>query len=136
VLLVTKRYVIALLSTKPVLVETYLFLFLLCYLLSEHCIGAFHCLFRECFNAIWLACFRNIWKERNNRLFDRKDSSSYLILDLMKIQVWWWIKARFKSFSFDLRHWWFYPLLSLILFIVLIHPSLYFLLFSFFFHYL
>lgn len=89
VLLVTKSYVIALLSTKPVLVETYLFLFCyVIYLSIEHsflilvyrktCIGACHCLFLECFNAILLACFRNIWKECINRLFDRKDSSSLL----------------------------------------------------------
>jgi len=75
-LLVTKRYAIALLSTKPVLVETYLFLFChVIYLSLEYsflvlayrntCIGACHCLFREFFNTIWLACFWNIWKERN-----------------------------------------------------------------------
>jgi hypothetical protein len=68
---------------------------------------------RKCLMAIWAACCWLIWKERNNRFFSQKVISSELMLDKIKILVWWWLKSKKKGFMYDLNSWWLNPLLCM-----------------------
>jgi hypothetical protein len=65
------------------------------------------------FKVIWYACVWNIWKDRNNRVFNNKTSDPNIILDSVKLTSFLWLKAHSPSFVFDFQDWWRHPLLCM-----------------------
>lgn len=68
---------------------------------------------RSLFHLIWLQCVSVLWKERNDRLFQNRQSSIPLLLDKVKSNTLWWLKARNIVFIFDTHSWWSSPLLCM-----------------------
>ncbi|GAU41975.1 hypothetical protein TSUD_306810 [Trifolium subterraneum] len=64
---------------------------------------------KTCLQAIWLSTVWSIWKARNNRVFSGTIVTIDRLLFAIKVQVWWWFKARKKGFCFDLNHWMLNP---------------------------
>jgi len=52
-------------------------------------------------NLIWLSCVWVIWLERNARIFHQKEASFNQLLDKIKLQSYWWLKANRPSFVFS-----------------------------------
>lgn len=43
---------------------------------------------------------------KNATILGIKKSSVYMIIDLLKVEVWWWIISKVKYFRFDLNQCW------------------------------
>jgi hypothetical protein len=56
---------------------------------------------------IWFATVREIWKERNNRLFNDKECSVIQVVDKIKALAFRWLKAKFVTLPFNYHGWWF-----------------------------
>ncbi|AES67309.1 hypothetical protein MTR_2g089160 [Medicago truncatula] len=65
---------------------------------------------RSTLNLIWLSCVWVIWLERNARIFHQKEASFNQLLDKVKLQSYWWLKANRPSFVFSYHSWWLDPL--------------------------
>jgi len=52
------------------------------------------------FNSICLSCAWVIWNERNVRVFRQNGSSIQQLLDKIKIQSFWWLKAKRHNLAF------------------------------------
>jgi len=65
---------------------------------------------RSALNLIWLSCVWVIWLERNARIFHQKEASFHQLLDKVKLQSYWWMKANRPSFVFSYHSWWLNPL--------------------------
>ena len=61
-------------------------------------------------NLIWLSCVWLIWLERNARILYQKEASFNQLLDKVKLQSYWWLKANRPSFVFSYHSWWLNPL--------------------------
>jgi len=59
---------------------------------------------------IWLLTVWVLWNERNNRLFNMKESSMIQLLDKVKYYSLWWLKANKAIFIFGDQLWWSSPL--------------------------
>jgi len=55
---------------------------------------------------IWYATAWEIWKERNNRLFNDKECSTSQIVDKIKSLTFMWLKAEFTTLHFKYHAWW------------------------------
>jgi len=51
-----------------------------------------------------------IWLERNARVFHQTEASITQLLDKVKLQSYWWLKANRSSFVFSYHSWWLKPL--------------------------
>jgi len=58
---------------------------------------------------IWYATAWEIWKERNNRLFNGKECSTYQVVKKNKSLSYLWLKAKTPNFSFNYHAWWLSP---------------------------
>jgi len=58
---------------------------------------------------IWFATVWEIWKERNNMLFNDKECSTSQIVDKIKLLIFMWLKAKFATLSFNYHAWWLSP---------------------------
>lgn len=58
---------------------------------------------------IWYATVWEIWKERNNRLFNGKECSTFQIVDKIKSLSFLWLKAKTANLSFNYHIWWLSP---------------------------
>ena len=58
---------------------------------------------------IWFATIWEIWKERNNRLFNNKECSVFQVGDKIKSPAVRWLKARFVTLPFNYHGWWLSP---------------------------
>jgi hypothetical protein len=54
------------------------------------------------FNLIWLSCVWVFSNERNISVFQQKDASLQQLLDKIKLQFYWWLKANRPNFIFFL----------------------------------
>jgi len=54
---------------------------------------------------IWYATTWEIWKERNNRLFNAKECSIHQIVDKIKSLTFMWLKAKFTTLPFNYHAW-------------------------------
>jgi len=61
---------------------------------------------RSLFHLIWLQCVCVLWNEQNNRLFRNRQSSIPQLLDKVKSNSLWWLKASNVIFNFDTHNWW------------------------------
>jgi len=58
---------------------------------------------------IWFATTWEIWKERNNRLFNGKQSSILQVVDKIKSLAFMWLKEKYPTLPFNLHAWWLSP---------------------------
>ena len=58
---------------------------------------------------IWYATVWEIWKERNSRIFNGKECSTYQIVDKIKSLSFLWLKAKLANHSFNYHVWWLSP---------------------------
>lgn len=52
---------------------------------------------RSIMHLIWLSCTWEIWKQRNNMIFNNMDCSTVQILEKIKSHSFWWLKANKKG---------------------------------------
>jgi len=79
------------------------------YLQFGHMVGLPH--FSHSFlQLIWLACVWTIWKERNNRIFNQKATTTSVMSDKVKLLSFQWLKARLHMFAFSYHDWWQHPM--------------------------
>jgi hypothetical protein len=62
---------------------------------------------------IWCATMWEIWKERNNRIFNEKNSSIMQVVDRIKLLTFKWLKVKFASLPFNYHGWWLSPFMLL-----------------------
>jgi len=55
---------------------------------------------------IWYATVWEIWKERNNRIFNAKASSILQVVDRIKLLTFQWLKVKFATLPFNYHGWW------------------------------
>jgi len=60
-------------------------------------------------NVIWFANVWEIWKERNNRIFNGKECSIMRLVDKIKLLSFSWLKEKFVQFSFNYHGWCLVP---------------------------
>lgn len=58
---------------------------------------------------IWFATMWEIWKERNNRIFNAKVSSVIQVVDKIKLLTYKWLKVKFVTLPFNYHGWWLSP---------------------------
>jgi len=61
---------------------------------------------RSISQVIWFATVWEIWKERNNMLFDNKECSVFQVIDKIKSLAFRWLKANFATLPFNYHGWW------------------------------
>jgi len=64
---------------------------------------------RTILQVIWFATTWEIWKERNNRLFNGKQSSIIQVVDKIKSLTFMWLKEKYPTLSLNLHAWWLSP---------------------------
>jgi len=67
----------------------------------------------SCFYLIWLSCIWIIWRDTNSRVFQQKGNTINQLLDKIKLQSFWWLKANHPNFAFHYHTWWLNPHLFL-----------------------
>ncbi|XP_024640724.1 uncharacterized protein [Medicago truncatula] len=55
---------------------------------------------------IWFATLWEIWKERNNRFFNSKDSPIIEVVDRIKLLTFKWLKVQYANLPFNYHGWW------------------------------
>ena len=58
---------------------------------------------------IWFATTWEIWKERNNKIFNAKESSIMQVVDKIKSVTFRWLKVKCISLPFNYHDWWLSP---------------------------
>jgi len=61
---------------------------------------------RSILYVLWYATKWEIWKERNNKLFNDKECSIVHVVDKVKSLTFMWLKAKFPSLPFNYHSWW------------------------------
>ena len=61
---------------------------------------------RSILQVLWYATTWEIWKERNNRLFNGKECSIVQVVDKFKSLTFMWLNAKFPSLPFNYHSWW------------------------------
>jgi hypothetical protein len=61
---------------------------------------------RSFLQLIWLLCVWLVWNERNNRLFNNIETPILQLLDKVKFNSFWWLKAKNTTFLYDSQRWW------------------------------
>ena len=64
---------------------------------------------RSITQVIWFATVWEIWKERNNRLFNDKQSTVTQVVDKIKSLTFRWLKAKYVTLPFNYHGWWLSP---------------------------
>jgi len=62
---------------------------------------------------IWLLVVWTIWKEQNNRIFQRKEDNLLALGERVKLRSFWWLKSKYATFDFDYQLWRQSPLVCL-----------------------
>lgn len=68
---------------------------------------------RSFMQLLWLLCVWVVWNTRNNRQFNNTDISIHQMLEKVKINSYWWMKAANVVFVFGVHNWLSCPLLCL-----------------------
>ena len=61
---------------------------------------------RSFMQLLWLLCGWILWNERNNKLFNNVQRSMLELLEKVKFNSLWWLKANNATFVFDTQRWW------------------------------
>ena len=59
------------------------------------------CLFMN----VWILVLFVIWKDRNNKIFDNYFDQLTGLLEKVKLQTYWWLKANYITVDFDYPFW-------------------------------
>ena len=59
----------------------------------------------ESMHIMWLLVVWTIWKEQNNRIFQRKEDNLLVLGEMVKLQSFWWLKSKYTDFDFDYQEW-------------------------------
>jgi len=51
-------------------------------------------------SVVWEIC-----KERNNKVFQRKEEQLQAVCERVKLQSFWWLKSNYATFIFDYQLW-------------------------------
>jgi hypothetical protein len=54
---------------------------------------------------IWATTLFIIWKDRNSRVFKAKHATIEALVEHIKLQSYWWLKANYVLFDFDYSFW-------------------------------
>lgn len=57
------------------------------------------------FTIIWISVLYVIWKDRNRRVFQNQFDHVEALLERVKLQTFWWLKANYILFNFDYPIW-------------------------------
>jgi len=68
---------------------------------------------RSFMQLLWLLCVWIVWNERNNRIFKNIQTTMTDLLEKVKYQSLWWLKAHKVNFVYGNHNWWSDPLLCL-----------------------
>ena len=60
---------------------------------------------RTTFTIIWISVLFVIWKDCNRRIFQNHFDHLEALLERVKLQTYWWLKANFIMFAFDYPFW-------------------------------
>jgi len=60
---------------------------------------------RTAFSIIWISVLFVIWKDRNRRIFQNHSDQLEALLEKVKFQTYWWLKANYILFIFDYQFW-------------------------------
>jgi len=60
---------------------------------------------RTAFSIIWISILFVIWKDRNRRIFQNHFDHLEALLERVKFQTYWWLKANYILFTFDYQFW-------------------------------
>jgi hypothetical protein len=63
--------------------------------------------------AIWFATVWEIWKERNNRVFNDKKCSIQQVVDKIKSTTFMWLKGKYINLPLNYHGWWLSPFTTL-----------------------
>jgi len=64
---------------------------------------------RSLLQVIWYATVWEIWKERNNRLFNGSESPVLQVVDRIKAISYMWLKEKYITLPFNFHGWWLSP---------------------------
>jgi hypothetical protein len=64
---------------------------------------------RSILQVIWLATTWELWKERNNRIFNNLESSISQVVDKIKSVTFRWLKVKLTTLPFNYHGWWLSP---------------------------
>jgi len=64
---------------------------------------------RSILQVIWFATVWEIWKERNNRVFNEKQCSIQQVVDKIKSLTYMWLKGKLVNLSLNYHGWWSSP---------------------------
>jgi len=59
----------------------------------------------ESMHIIWMSVVWAIWKERTNKVFQKKEGQLQAISERVKFQSFWWLKSKYITFDFDYQLW-------------------------------
>ncbi|XP_024626821.1 uncharacterized protein [Medicago truncatula] len=59
----------------------------------------------QTFSIIWISVLFTIWKDRNRRIFQNQIVHLEVLLERVKLQTFWWLKANYILFVFDYSYW-------------------------------
>jgi len=76
-------------------------------------LGGFSKNSRTGFTVIWISVLFVIWKDRNRRIFQNQSDHLEALLERVKLQTFWWLKANYVMFHFDYPYWRNNPLLCI-----------------------
>jgi len=65
---------------------------------------------RSFMQLIWLCCVWVLWNERNSRVFKNMDHTVHQLVEKVKLQSFWWMKATNLSIRHNFHMWWSNPL--------------------------
>jgi hypothetical protein len=65
------------------------------------------------FRIIWFVTIWLLWNERNNRVFKNTGSSSFVLIEKVKLQSFIWLKSKQASFDYAYHDWWKHPILCM-----------------------
>ena len=61
---------------------------------------------RSILQVIWYSTVLEIWKERNNKIFNAKESTIMQVVDMIKSLTYKWLKVKFATLPFNYHGWW------------------------------
>jgi len=65
------------------------------------------------FKIIWFTSVWVLWKERNDRVFNSKTSTSFTLIEKVKLTSFLWLKSKQATFSYNYHDWWKQSLLCM-----------------------
>jgi len=68
---------------------------------------------RSILQVIWYATMWEIWKERNNRVFNNKKCSIQLVVDKIKSLNFMWLKGKYTNLPLNYHGWCLSPFIIL-----------------------